>query len=121
MTFDESIILNLKKENVDVDKDCGVNVHVDLECDILMKKKDVTVRPLRNKSNILVRRMMHKRNNSIVFLLGDRGEKLDNLRCIMAMQRWFLMHWLWHKLLSFRNLSHMLKLSQVVNPYFYHK
>lgn len=46
---------------------------MDLECDILGKKKDVTVKPLGNKSKILVR-MMHKRNNNIILLLGDKGE-----------------------------------------------
>lgn len=42
MTFNESIILNQRKENGDAYRNRGVNEQVDLECDISGNKKDGT-------------------------------------------------------------------------------
>lgn len=42
VTFDESIMLNLKNDNVNIDKDHDISKHVELEYDILENGHNVT-------------------------------------------------------------------------------
>lgn len=84
MTFNESIILNPKKKNVDKDKDHEVSKQVELESETSGKRQDsISIQPIKENEQDV--RRMHKRNNSIVLLLGDRGEKLNHLKGIIAM------------------------------------